>query len=399
MSYIRANSDALGVDADALEQRRFHVHVPAGAVPKDGPSAGVTMTTALVSRLTGRPVRADVGMTGEVTLQGRVLPIGGLKQKVLAAQRAGLTTVVLPARNGPGPRGRPRVGAGADDLPPGRGRDPGPRLGAGAGAGPAAGHRRLTHTHQIPRQRPVALRSRAACRPGSARWRSGRAGGDAAEVAVLVGPGLDEVEAVPRQRLGELPVLIAADLGEEPAAGSEELSCRCDHATDEVEAVGAAVERGGAARSAARPAGSRRRWAVGTYGATAVTTSNVCMPWSGASRSAATARTPLRRAHAAASGSRSTPTTVAVGTCARQVRGDRAGTGAEVDRPAVVGEQRRGVPRRAPRSGAAGRRRPARGAGSGRKSANVPGDPRRRLAVLAPAQPSLERRPRRAPRR
>ncbi len=101
MSYIRANSDALGVEADALEQRRFHVHVPAGAVPKDGPSAGVTMTTALVSRLTGRPVRADVGMTGEVTLQGRVLPIGGLKQKVLAAQRAGLTTVVLPKRNGP----------------------------------------------------------------------------------------------------------------------------------------------------------------------------------------------------------------------------------------------------------------------------------------------------------
>ncbi len=101
MSYIRANSDALGVEADALDKRRFHVHVPAGAVPKDGPSAGVTMTTALVSRLTGRPVRADVGMTGEVTLQGRVLPIGGLKQKVLAAQRAGLTTVVLPARNGP----------------------------------------------------------------------------------------------------------------------------------------------------------------------------------------------------------------------------------------------------------------------------------------------------------
>ena len=101
LSYIRANSDALGVDADALDQRRFHVHVPAGAVPKDGPSAGVTMTTALVSRLTGRPVRADVGMTGEVTLQGRVLPIGGLKQKVLAAQRAGLTTVVLPKRNGP----------------------------------------------------------------------------------------------------------------------------------------------------------------------------------------------------------------------------------------------------------------------------------------------------------
>jgi ATP-dependent Lon protease len=101
MSYVRANADELAIDADELDRRRFHVHVPAGAVPKDGPSAGVTMTTALVSRLTGRPVRADVGMTGEVTLQGRVLPIGGVKQKVLAAQRAGLTTVVLPARNGP----------------------------------------------------------------------------------------------------------------------------------------------------------------------------------------------------------------------------------------------------------------------------------------------------------
>jgi len=101
LSYVRAHAAELGVDPTLLSGHRFHLHVPAGAVPKDGPSAGVTMTTAIVSLLTGRPVRSDVGMTGEVTLQGRVLPIGGLKQKVLAAQRAGLTTVVLPARNAP----------------------------------------------------------------------------------------------------------------------------------------------------------------------------------------------------------------------------------------------------------------------------------------------------------
>jgi ATP-dependent Lon protease len=98
-SYIRSHADALGVDASVLTGRRVHVHVPAGATPKDGPSAGVTMTTALVSLATGRPVRSEVGMTGEVTLQGRVLPIGGLKQKVLAAHRAGLTEVILPAAN------------------------------------------------------------------------------------------------------------------------------------------------------------------------------------------------------------------------------------------------------------------------------------------------------------
>ena len=98
LSYLRANADALGLDADDL-QRRFHVHVPAGAIPKDGPSAGITMATALASLLSGRPVKHTVGMTGELTLQGRVLPIGGLKQKVLAAHAAGLTDVVIPERN------------------------------------------------------------------------------------------------------------------------------------------------------------------------------------------------------------------------------------------------------------------------------------------------------------
>jgi ATP-dependent Lon protease len=100
LSYVRAHADELGVDPAALN-RRIHVHVPAGAVPKDGPSAGVTMVTALVSMATGRQVRADVGMTGEVTLNGRVLPIGGVKQKLLAAQRAGLKTVFIPQRNEP----------------------------------------------------------------------------------------------------------------------------------------------------------------------------------------------------------------------------------------------------------------------------------------------------------
>jgi len=100
LSYVRSHAAELGVDPATLD-RRIHVHVPAGAVPKDGPSAGVTMVTALVSMATGRQVRADVGMTGEVTLNGRVLPIGGVKQKLLAAQRAGLSTVFIPQRNEP----------------------------------------------------------------------------------------------------------------------------------------------------------------------------------------------------------------------------------------------------------------------------------------------------------
>ncbi|WP_020169783.1 endopeptidase La [Gordonia polyisoprenivorans] len=100
LSYVRSHATELGVDPKSLEGT-IHVHVPAGAVPKDGPSAGVTMVTALVSMATGRKVRADVGMTGEVTLNGRVLPIGGVKQKLLAAQRNGLKTVFVPQRNEP----------------------------------------------------------------------------------------------------------------------------------------------------------------------------------------------------------------------------------------------------------------------------------------------------------
>jgi len=99
LSYVRGHSDEVGADEDYFDGREFHVHVPAGAIPKDGPSAGVTMTTALASLLSGRPVKHTVGMTGEVTLQGRVLPIGGLKQKVLAAHAAGLTDVIIPERN------------------------------------------------------------------------------------------------------------------------------------------------------------------------------------------------------------------------------------------------------------------------------------------------------------
>ncbi len=106
LSYVRSHATELGIAA-GFEEKAIHVHVPAGAVPKDGPSAGVTMVTALVSLFSGRPVRPTVGMTGEVTLQGKVLPIGGVKQKLLAAHRAGLTEVILPYRNE----------ADLDDLP------------------------------------------------------------------------------------------------------------------------------------------------------------------------------------------------------------------------------------------------------------------------------------------
>ena len=99
LSWVRSHADELGGEPESLADKQVHVHVPAGAVPKDGPSAGVTMVTALSSLITGRAVHPHVGMTGEVTLQGRVLPIGGLKQKALAAHRAGLTDVIIPERN------------------------------------------------------------------------------------------------------------------------------------------------------------------------------------------------------------------------------------------------------------------------------------------------------------
>ena len=99
LSFVRSRTDKLGLDQEFFTQSDLHLHVPAGAQPKDGPSAGVTMATALVSLASGRLVRPEVAMTGEITLRGQVMPVGGIKEKVLAAHRLGLKTVILPSRN------------------------------------------------------------------------------------------------------------------------------------------------------------------------------------------------------------------------------------------------------------------------------------------------------------
>ncbi|HEX2348261.1 MAG TPA: S16 family serine protease, partial [Ktedonobacterales bacterium] len=99
LTYVRSNAQALGIDPRVFDNKAFHIHVPEGAIPKDGPSAGITMTTAITSLVTGRKARSDVAMTGEISLRGKVLPIGGLKEKILAANRAGITTIILPKRN------------------------------------------------------------------------------------------------------------------------------------------------------------------------------------------------------------------------------------------------------------------------------------------------------------
>ena len=133
LSWLRTHAKEYSIDPDFFKNAEMHVHVPSGAIPKDGPSAGVTMATAMASVLTGRPVRGDVAMTGEITLSGRVLPIGGIKEKVLAARRAGIRELIVPKQNAKNVNEdlTPERSTGSDD-PPGVEHRRGP------GAGPAA---------------------------------------------------------------------------------------------------------------------------------------------------------------------------------------------------------------------------------------------------------------------
>ena len=149
LSFLRSHGAELELPVTGMKDRGVHVHVPAGAVPKDGPSAGVTMTTALASLLSGRPVRSDVAMTGEVSLTGRVLPIGGVKQKLLAAHRAGITTVLIPQRNEPDLDDVPaEVLAKLDVHPVGDVREV-LDAGAGAGRGRRGGDRRRVRSRLV----------------------------------------------------------------------------------------------------------------------------------------------------------------------------------------------------------------------------------------------------------
>ena len=170
LTYIRSIADSWGVADDFFQKHDIHVHVPAGAVPKDGPSAGVAITTALASMITGRPVNADVAMTGEVTLTGQVLPVGGIKEKVLAAGQAGITTIFLPDRN--------ENGRGRDQRRSHRGRhlhlrDPG-GPGAGAGAGECGRHGAAPHPRR-PRRRARMANPRQTRAQGRGRRRAEQA--------------------------------------------------------------------------------------------------------------------------------------------------------------------------------------------------------------------------------
>ena len=170
LSWIRAHAAQLGIKREVFEKNTLHIHVPAGGIPKDGPSAGITMATAMVSAFTGIPVRKDVAMTGEITLRGRVLPIGGLKSKILAAHLSGAKIVILPQEEREGSAGHPRGDPQADQARAGRQHGPGPRRGPPAQAG--AARRRTGQAPKAARKPETEPEPKAASAPGSRR--SGR---------------------------------------------------------------------------------------------------------------------------------------------------------------------------------------------------------------------------------